>query len=360
MLHDVLREIAQAGVLAPSADNEHVFRLELKGDTVVLWPSEAFAACHEPLRRVLGLISLGAVVENMRLRASQLGLIAQAQWFTANAAAPMAQISLTAMPTVTADPLATAIAKRHTNRKMYGGPALTGAEADALTEAATGAEGAQLLWLHGVARRQALRLIWQAESERFLRQQLHRDLFSSIRFDLSWTASAAWALPPAALEIEAPIRPLFKALRHWSIMKPLTKLGLHRLIGWRAGWLPAWQAPALGLVMTALPTEPGALASGAALQRVWLCATQLGLAVQPLAASAVLVHPADAIDGASAQLRTALRQGWQAIAPGQTPMMVVRVGRATAPTVTSGRRALVDYLIAPHASAPNTVGFHYS
>lgn len=344
MLRKTLLDIAHAGVLAPSADNQHVFRVELLEDDIRLWPTPEFATSTDPLPRALGRLSMGAVVENMRLRAGELGLTAQVQWSAGTGSEPIAQLNLHPSPSGSADPLAAAIPKRHTNRRMYSGPGLTMKETAQLNTAVAPVVGAQLIWLQGAARQKALGLIWRAESERFLRQQLHHDIFSSVRFDLSWTDNAEWSLPPGSLEIEAPMRPFFKAARHWSLMRPLTWLGVHRLIGLRAGWLPAWQAPALGLLASPLPLEPGAVAAGTALERLWLRATLLGLAMQPLAASAVLMQPSSAEHGASEGLRSALNAGWQTIAPGAMPLMVFRMGRAATPTVTSGRRPVNDYL----------------
>jgi hypothetical protein len=204
--------------------------------------------------------------------------------------------------------------------------------------------GTQLIWLQGEPRRRALGLVWRAESERFLRKDLHHAVFSSVRFDLPWDQNANWSLPPGALEIEPPMRPMFKMLRHWALMRPLTWLGVHRLLGLRAGWLPAWQAPALGLLVSTLPVEQGAVAVGAALERLWLQADTLNIAVQPLAASAVLMQPSHDSDGASDALRATLAAGWQTIAPGAVPLMVVRMGRAVKPTMRSGRRAVEEYL----------------
>jgi len=228
---------------------------------------------------------------------------------------------------------------------MYHGPVLTPHETAQLNAAVVFVAGTQLIWLQGAARRQALGLIWRAESERFLRQDLHHEIFSSIRFDLSWTANAQWSLPPGALEIEPPMRPMFKLLRHWGLMRPLTWLGVHRLLGLRAGWLPAWQAPALGLLVSPLPVEEGAVAVGTALERLWLQASLLELALQPLAASAVLMQPSTYANGASDALRATLAAGWQSIAPGTTPLMVVRMGRAAMPSLRSGRRPVEEYLL---------------
>lgn len=346
MMRETLLDIAGSGILAPSADNQHVFQIEITDTTIRLWPTHEFAIATDRLRRVLGQISLGAVVENMRLRAGELGLAAHPNWYPTDNTGLIVQLTFEPAPAELRDELAAAIPARHTNRRMYRGPALSDSETTLLNMAIGPVDGVQLVWLHGDARHCALSLIWRAESERFLRERLHQDLFSSIRFDLSWQATADWALPPGALEIEAPMRPLFKALRHWALMRPLTWLGVHRLIGLRAGWLPAWQAPALGLLTTSMPIDRGAEAVGAALERLWLRATLLDLALQPMAASAVLPLQTATDHGASDQLRSALVAGWQSIAPGDTPLMVFRMGRAARPTTVSGRRPLDDYLIA--------------
>lgn len=347
MMRDTLLNIVRSGVLAPSADNNHVFQVEFSASAIRLLPTREFARTSDRLRRVLGLISLGAVVENMRLRAGELGLVSQTTWFPFDSAGLIAEMNFQPDPAAPGDELAAAIPARHTNRRMYHGPGLSDDETALLSDAAGSVEDVRLIWLHGDARRRALGLIWRAESERFLRERLHEDLFSSIRFDLSWHETADQALPPGALEIEAPMRPLFKALRHWALMQPLTWVGVHRLIGLRAGWLPCWQAPALGLLATSLPIEQGAIAVGAALERLWLRATLLDLALQPMAASAVLPLRSAADQGASDEVRSALTAGWQTIAPGVTPLMVFRMGRAARPAVTSGRRPLEDYVITP-------------
>ena len=344
MMRTDLLEIARAGILAPSADNRHVFRIEVNEASLCLWPTNEFAATTERHRRVLGLLSLGAVVENMRLRASELGFSAQAEWFSSCSAGPIVQLTLRPVPADLADELAAAIPNRHTNRRMYHGPELSFGETALLNASVGPVEGVQIMWLKGDARRRALGLIWQAESERFLRQRLHEELFSSIRFDLSWHDTAEWALPPGALEIEAPMRPLFKALRHWALMRSLTWVGVHRLIGLRAGWLPCWQAPALGLLTTSLSTDQGAVAVGVAFERLWLRATLLNLALQPLAAATVLPLQSTSDCGTSSELRSTLATGWQTISPGCTPLMVFRMGRAAPSLIKAGRQPFDMYM----------------
>lgn len=339
-----LLQIAQSGVLAPSADNRHVFQIELADAAIRLWPTREFRTCSDLLRRVLGLVSLGAVAENMQLRARELGFEANRQWTLGAADGPLLQLTLQPSD-APADPLAQAIPARHTNRRMYHGQALGTAEKGLLTSATSAAQGIRVEWLEGKARRRALHLIWLAESERFRRRHLHQDLYASIRFDLGWNESAEVSIPPGALEVEPPMRPAFKAFRHWSLMRPLALLGLHRVLGLRAGLLPCWQAPALGVLTTELPLEEGAIAVGAAFERLWLRATLMGLALQPMAASAVMGYQSPGVvDGASTQLRSRLTEGWRSILPATAPLMIFRLGRAQPPSIVSHRPPLETFI----------------
>lgn len=342
-MREILAEVAVSGILAPSADNQHVFKIEFGDSFIRLWPTAEYAAATALYRRVLGLISLGAVVENMRLRAAELGCNAVANW-SDGTVKPLVQLDLTIDNDVMAEDLAASIPRRHTNRRMYHGPRLSQGEMQALSAAADAIEGVRLIWLTGAARRRALRMIWQAESERFLRKNLHQEVYSSIRFDLGWSERADWALPPGALEIELPMRPLFKALRHWTLMRPLTWAGVHHLIGMRAGLLPAWQAPALALLTTNQLPIAGASAIGRALERVWLCATLREIALQPLAASTILPLQTCNDLGMPNRARARFTESWAAVAPGSTPLMVIRLGRAKDPTVSAGRQKLEAYL----------------
>ncbi len=155
-----LLEIVGAGVLAPSADNEHVFRAEILEDGIRLWPTAAFAALTTLDRqtRVLGQLSMGAVLENMRLRAVELGFAAQVKWLPGSGSAPMALLNVQKADAQPSDALAAAIPARHSNRRMYYGPLFTVNETAQLNAAVAPVAGTQLIWLQGAARRCVLRL----------------------------------------------------------------------------------------------------------------------------------------------------------------------------------------------------------
>jgi hypothetical protein len=343
--------IIEAGILAPSADNHHLLRFRIGEGGVELWGSAELGAAPFH-RRVLALISLGAVVENMVLRAASLGLRTEEVWpAEAASARPLAELRL-GPAQARASELEAAIPQRHTNRRVfYRGPALSAEQRRQMDEDVQSVAGVRLLWLDAPeARRPALDLVTLAEAERFRSRSLHEDLFSGIRFDVGWRASATEGLPPGALEIEPPMRPMFKALRHWGWMRVLAALGVHRLIGLRAAYAPCRAAPHLCALATTLHLEHGPIAVGRALERVWLRATHFGLAFQPLAASTLLAL--EGYQDVDERVRRRLTEGWARICPDALPLMVFRMGHAPPVSIRAGRRPVSDLL----ASAPLSRG----
>jgi hypothetical protein len=292
---------------------------------------------------VLSLLSLGAVVENMTLRARSLGLMPRVSWSAdSEPSGPVAQVSFSHAP-MHADDLAQAIPQRHTNRGYFHGPALSAIEQARLEDDAGAIPGAKLIWLdQRSVRTCALRLIRLAEAERFRSKPLHDELFSSIRFEAGWKSPTEEGLAPGSLGVETPLRAAFGALRRWGLMQSLAWLGVHHLLGLRAGDAPCRLSPHLGVIVTTLGLEPGALAVGQALERVWLRATRFGMALQPLAASTLY-----ALEGYKAirpELRERLRQGWDELVPGSQPLIVFRLGKGSPPRVRSLRKPVSSYL----------------
>lgn len=191
-------------------------------------------------------------------------------------------------------------------------------------------------------------MIRLAETERFKRAELHAELFGAIRFDLGWHRSSGEWLPPGALEVESPMRPVFSQLRHWPLMRAASWFGGHALLGLRAGYFPCVTAPHLGLILASDESEPLAnLNAGRALQRAWLAATAEGLAFQPMAAATALARQRPGGGWVSEATSRTLRDGLDKLASGSTnqrPYMLFRTGLAAAPTLTTQRLPVADYL----------------
>ena len=367
-----LHQILTAGIQAPSAENKHYFWLEVGTQSVTLHATDSASWAAHPDRKMLALMSFGAVMENIKLRAAAMGFETHAQWWPSPGLNTSRVVDLSwqvAAPVF--DPLDGAISTRHTNRRFYQRACLQGSVLAELSLAANSTAGTAVHWLaQGKQRRLALRLIRVAETERFRRAGLHHEMFRAIRFERGWDGTVLEGLPPAALQVELPLRWPFAWLRHWNVMRAATLLGAHYALGVRSAYLPCALAPQLGLVTSSgwqhgadTDTDPNAnadpsvnvdaahLEAGRSFQRLWLCAEHLGLALQPMAAATVLVNQISRPDWVSSATQKRLLEGLQELAVdvgatqiGAPACMVFRVGRAQAPSAASGRRPLAHFL----------------
>ena len=87
-------------------------------------------------------------------------------------------------------------------------------------------------------RSQVLAVVFRAERERFRSRRLHTELFDAIRFDVGWKGPAETGLPPGSLEVEPPLRAVFRALRHWPLQRVANTLGAAQLLALRAPGCP--------------------------------------------------------------------------------------------------------------------------
>lgn len=335
--------IMQAGVHAPSPENRHCFEYVAATDGIGLFGGARYVTAPWHVR-VLNRISLGAVIENMTIRAARLGYVAQIHLFEDPVRPSMlAELKLERGPAVADPGLDDAIGRRHTNRSVvYSGPPLDAAGMGRIGQLIADLAGVSLQFFDtDPQRRILLRLVRRAEAERFAVRSMHEDLFSAIRFDVGWRASVPEGLPPGALGVEPGMRWAFAQLRRWPVMNVLARLGMHRLLGWRAAGLPCRLAPHRGVLATSLPLEQGTIAVGRALQRIWLEAERAGWALQPLPGAALL--SLDGYTGVRARTREDLQRGWRSLT-GQSPLMVFRMGRAKPPAIRAGRQDWTTYL----------------
>ncbi len=344
----LLRQILAAGIRAPSAENVHYLRFQVLDDSVRLIATDHASWAEHPHRRMLALMAYGAVIENMALRSTALGF-ALATTLPQNAGEPQVFADLQWTATVAPpDPLHAEIESRHTNRRFYRRAAVPDQALHLMVAAASEVSGARLLWLNDAARRgPALKAIRIAETERFRQRALHAELFRAVRFELGWNDSCDEWLPPAALQVEPPMRVPFALLRHWRVMRIVNGLGVHHALGLRAGYLPCALAPHIGLIVASGDAGDAAnFQAGRAFQRVWLAAASAGLALQPMAAATALVRQAPGNGWVSAGVKTELQRLLSAVCAAQSavPYMLFRLGRSTAPSAVTGRRTVSDYI----------------
>jgi len=337
--------ILESAIQAPSADNHHRIRFRVEGATILVSSTEEIRPAGG-YKRVLALLSLGAVVENLTLAATRFGFGADIQ-ICIDPDNHGLRVVITLMPGQAGEnPLWRYIAQRHTNRSLkFHGPILGDGEKQTLATEIQVFSSIRLLWLENAAdRAQALKLMRSAETERFHDQNLHAELFSAIQFAVGWRNICPEGLPPGALGIEPPMRPFFALLRHWSVMRLANRFGIHHLLGWRACDLPCRLAPNLGLLTVPATDNRSILMAGQALQRLWLGLTRQNRVLQPMPASALYALQGAKSEGIRSALQQHLQEGWQVLTPNSIPIMLFRVGYAQPAKIASGRLPVSHYL----------------
>jgi hypothetical protein len=351
---DTLHQILSAGIQAPSAENIHYFWLEVGAETVTLHATGYAGWQVRPDLKMLALMSFGAVVENMTLRAQTLGFKTQVVWrFDSSRVVELNWES----DRPVFDPLEVAISTRHTNRRFYKRLPVATNVLEQISTFANSVQDTQVYWLtKGPQRRLALNLIRTAETERFRRSGLHHEMFNAIRFERGWEGTVPEGIPPAALQVELAMRWPFYWLRDWGLMRAANRVSVHLALGLRAGYLLCASAPHIGLLISkASDPNKGQAQAGRALERLWLAAEHHGLAFQPMAAATVLAQQIVAPNWVSASIQKRLFDGLQTLTTdlarddlSARPCMLFRLGRASAPTAVAGRRTL-EYFLNPPA-----------
>jgi len=286
-------------------------------------------------RRFLAEMSMGAMVENVRWAAMEVGREVGVE--VCSPASPnRVSLRLDGRGSASLAPVEAAgvITRRCTNRRPYDPRPLASELVDRLLrEAADGTVVADLL--DAGARRCFAQAAALADASRLGVRSLHDEMYAEIRCDAGWTQSVDQGIPLGSLELGPLLRPGFTAMRHWPLCWLLAPAGAAALCGWRSGSYLARRAGAI-FVLSADPAVPdSALCVGRAMQRVWLRATALGLAVQPMPASALFLLPW--WSGVPCAVRQHLAGLWQEMLPGRTPLMVLRIGWAPPPTVRALR-----------------------
>lgn len=342
---EIVEKIVAAAVLAPSGDNSQPWRADVTSTSIRLWVDARRADSLSDVNRALTAVACGAAVENMVIRASALGYTASVTRCSDSGHPDLMCVVELAPGSPCPSELDEAISRRCTNRRLFRFRRIPRPVLDSMKKEAEEISGAGLFWMDTREQRSAaLRLLRLAERERFRWEPLHHELFKSIRFDLGWSLTADEGLPPGALEVEMPFRPIFRALRHWPVMRLLNVIGVWRLLGWRVADLPCRFAPALGLLTVRSPA--GFFEGGRSLQRLWLKATAAGLAMQPFAAAGILpLQLQTSAPAVPERVLQELRDRLAALSEGATGLLFVRLGWAGYPTVRSGRRDPRSFVI---------------
>ena len=319
---DLARALVGAAVLAPSHWNAQPWRFEVEGNLIrmVADPARALPAT-DPDRRAM-MIGLGAALENLLIAARAWGLQPTVEYFPNGAAHEVvASVSWTEGGPRRDRGLFGAMTERRTNRRDFDGRGIYPQNRSQLLAQISGD-----YMLHWLDDREPLRALADLAYDAARAQsEDHRAALEQVRWmrdDDGDARRRGDGIPVGALE--------YPGLAHWMPGRAFNPDSWFHRFGVGSAARQARNgvrsAGAAVLITATRRGQPTWLAGGQAYQRLALKATQLGIAHQPISAP---------IEVERARGDLMRRFG----APGEEPLLLVRLGHASPPP-PSVRRAV--------------------
>lgn len=277
--HETLLEILRNACRAPSGDNTQPWRFVVRGNTIqVINMPEKDTSLFNYLQRTNHL-ALGAAIENLRISAESNGFRVEINIFpNAHDRLVVAEVTLTSDSSIRND-LAPYIVKRATNRRKYHSKQV---EQEKLSELSVlvNDRGSRIVFITDRALVKDIAHIVSAGEKLALENRvIHDFLFEHV----TWTKeedSKKHGFLIDTFEFSPPQKAAFKLLGNWYILNFLLPFGISRLIARDMESVHATSA-AFGTIILPGNTAEDYLEAGILLERLWLTATKLGLALQP-------------------------------------------------------------------------------
>ncbi len=285
---DVFDRLVAAASRAPSADNMQAWAFARADDAVEVY-LEPTRILPTDVNQMFAWVGLGAAVENLVVAAESEGFTAtvEDEAITSSTGTRAGSTDLAGAPVTVRvapgsvnDRLGAWIPLRETNRGPFDPTPLDSATIDALTDTISGLD-AGVHWAGGTKDLDLMaRMDAHSTYIRLEHKPLHDELFDILRFSRGELEATRYGLEFASLGVPVALVSLARLLRHPAVMQVASRLGVGRLVARQlAAKLRA--AGAVCLVTARRPGPAGYVEAGRAMERLWLEATALGLAVQP-------------------------------------------------------------------------------
>jgi hypothetical protein len=348
-----LRRLVAHAAMAPSGGNMQAWRFVARGAELRCFADPARTGSLLDFDATATMLSIGAAVENLDLAARAMGLRADVQPFADPAdPAQVCRVRLSiADPRPAVPPLAAEIARRATNRRLGPRVPLSSPAREALEEAARSAEGRLSILTDPGKMAEVGAILGAADRLRFLSKRMHAELMSELRFTPEEVERTRDGIDLCTLEPSRADYAAFLLTSSWDRVAFLSALGGGGAFEEGAKKSVA-AASAIGLL-----TFPGTGAGsffqgGRALQRVWLTASALRLALQPMSAMIYLLArlergQGEGLEEAERRALADLRDRHRALFPlpaGDAEVLLFRVAHADAPSARALRRPVEEIL----------------
>lgn len=274
------RKILEAAISAPSGDNCQPWQFTISGNRIDLYNLPEKDTSLFNCQQRASLIAHGAVLENIRIAAMAEGYSANVTSLP-NPDNPNHIASITLVPAEPIpSPLYDCIAQRTTNRKRYQPTPLLPEERNSLLKVAGSCEKCTVKLIEeSEAKRTLARIAGLNDRLVFENPHLHQFLYGKIRWNDRDAQETADGLDIKTLEVGGVDAFGFRLFQNFSLLSFLNNFGVSRMVSKNAEKL-ANSAAALGIIAVPGAKSADYLMAGILMERIWLEATRLGLAMQ--------------------------------------------------------------------------------
>lgn len=278
------RDIVAAAIRAPSGDNCQPWRFRFAGDKLEVHFVPERAKSFFDFRDRGSFISIGAVVENIRVLAACAGQAIDVDYRGAEHSDESPIVVVSFRPGAAADNdcharLAALHARTVNRRPFLPIPVTEDKRREWVRDAVPGTTTTVIDARRNIA--QWARVTYLGDRIRWTHPQIHRELFASIRFSRKAAKRMRVGLEIDRLGAGPLAVPVMRLLQSWPRMQRLARFGVDAVLANQTRAL-ALCAGALVLVTIERDDTEHWIRAGEQVQRLWVTAQRQRLCVQPL------------------------------------------------------------------------------
>jgi len=278
--------------MAPSGDNVQPwdFRVSEGFTRIDLYNLPEKDNSYYNYQQSASYIAHGAVIENIKIAGKHLGCHIDYQLFPdIEDDNYIAKITLSPAD-AQSDPYYSAIFERCTNRFQYKRESVSDEVFNALSDTVKNIDSAKVSLVVGENRiKQLANELKVNDQIVFERKDIHQFLFDKIRWNQKQIEETRDGMPVGGLGLSFIEKLSFPLMRFWWYVKTANIFGLSRIIGLKCWWT-CRSASILGMVTVQGNDKKAFVEGGRTIQKLWLEATNQGLALQPIIGLTLLVH----------------------------------------------------------------------
>lgn len=349
-----LLKLIEIGILAPSADNLQPWKFKILDTQLNLYLDSEFIQnfCDETL--LAPYLSAGAVIENIRISASEFGSSLSVSYFPeANHSKFVASLQFKP-DRLDVHPHLAALKKRVTNRKFYSPQIVETVVYENLKRLVQTEKEFDLIWINKADSRykRLSRLLGDADQLRFENKRLHREFIGTMRFNKHEREQTKDGLDIRTLEAGPGSFFLFKLISSWERLKLMNQFGMSQIFNAYTR-LQLQSSQACGLIISQKSTPLDFVRGGETMEKLWHEVTLQNLSLQPMEALPIfLINLKETgcpeFDETQQRKLKKLKETFYSLFPIQESnglIFLFRIGYGRQPRIRSMRRDLESFLV---------------